>query len=219
MCIRDLASTIRGYCRDRALGHIDTSYSSLHRTAQGCYGDSLDYVPSGYTALTAMLRHLRPKETDVFVDLGCGKGRVLFAVAEHRLRKVIGVELDDALVSIARSNVAKFSKATGCRTPIDVRHLDVTEFDPKEGTIFYMFNPFEYKTMLHVINNIRASLAAHPREVRILYSNPKQAMVLDMQDWLTREGELEKSGIYIWRNTVHLQPCSSGKLTAVSEQI
>src|SRR5215470_9518419 len=70
--IRDIASTVRGRLRDKALGNIDTSLPFPESPPKGLYGDSTEYVPSGYTALTAILRHFPFKEEDVFVDLGCG---------------------------------------------------------------------------------------------------------------------------------------------------
>ncbi len=58
MCVRDVASTLKGYYRDKTLGHIDTGYSYSDSFTEGKYEDSLEYVASGYTAITAMLRHL-----------------------------------------------------------------------------------------------------------------------------------------------------------------
>ena len=199
-CIRDLASTLKSYYRDRAFGNIDTSYSHSDGFTQNRYGDSLEYVPSGYTAITAMLRHIRFSKDDVFVDFGCGKGRVIFAIATQRLRKVIGIEVDKTLADIARANLTNLIKVNVTRTPAEVLHSDATTFDPRDGTIFFMFNPFERKTLEGVLNNIKTSLISHPRDIRILYNNPKHGVVLDMQDWLVAEGEIDNSLVYVWRN-------------------
>ena len=199
-CIKDLASTLKGYYLDKRVGNIDTGYSYSDSFTQGKYEDSLEYVPSGYTAITAMLRHLPLTEDDVFVDFGCGKGRVIFAIATQRLRKVIGIEVDKTLADIARANLTNLIKVNVTRTPTEVLHSDATTFDPKDGTIFFMFNPFERKTLEDVLNNIKTSLISHPRDIRILYNNPKHGVVLDMQDWLVAEGEIDNSLVYVWRN-------------------
>src|SRR5262249_19045498 len=144
--------------------------------------DSLDYFPSGYKAISAVLRHVPFKEEDVFVDLGCGKGRILFEVAGRRLKKIVGVELSEPLCEVARSNLHRFLKAGGGRTPIDIQSCNVTAFDPSEGTIFYMFNPFGLETMKSLLSNIRMSLLSHPREIRIVYNNPVHASYLDTQN-------------------------------------
>jgi SAM-dependent methyltransferase len=218
-CVQDLASTLKGYYRDKTLGHIDTSYSYSDSFTQNSHKDALEYVPTGYTALSAMLRAIPMRRDDVFVDFGCGKGRVLFEVASRRLRKVVGIELDKTLVDIACANLVKFRKRKLCNTPVEILHLDATTFDPKEGTIFYMFNPFEYKTAQHVLNNIRTSLIAHPREIRILYNNPKHRVVLDMQDWLVAEGEIDNSRVHVWRNRLVFQIHSPVETESVLEQL
>ena len=218
-CIKDVASTLKGYYLDKRLGNIDTGYSYSDSFTQGRYEDSLEYVPSGYTAITAMLRHLPLTEDDVFVDFGCGKGRVIFAVAMHRLKKVIGIEVDKTLIDITRTNLTNINKVNINSTSIEVLHFDATAFDPKEGTIFYMFNPFEYKTMQHVLNNIKTSLITHPRDIRILYNNPKYGVVLDMQDWLVAEGEIDNSRVYVWRNRLVLQTHSTVGTESVREEL
>jgi predicted RNA methylase len=218
-CIQDLASTLKGYYCDKTLGNVDTSYSYSDSFTQGKYGDSVEYIPSGYTAITAILRHLRLTEDDVFVDFGCGKGRVIFAVATHRLKKVIGIEVDKTLVDIARANLAKITKLNLNSTLIEILHLDATTFDPKEGTIFFMFNPFEHKTMQHVLSNIKTSLITYPRDIRILYNNPKYGVVLDMQDWLVAEGEIDNSRVYVWRNRLVLQTHSTAGTEIVREEL
>ena len=218
-CTQDLASTLKGYYRDRALGNIDTSYSHSDGFTQNRYGDSNEYVPSGYTAITAMLRHIRFSKDDVFVDFGCGKGRVIFAIATRRLKKVVGIELDETLVDIARANLVKFRKLKVSNSPIELLHLDVTTFDPKEGTIFFMNNPFGHETTQHVLNQIKTSLVTHPRDIRILYCNPKHRVVLDMQDWLVAEGEIENSRVYVWRNRLVLQTHSTAGTERVQEEL
>jgi len=218
-CIRDLASTLKGYYRDRAFGNIDTSYSHSDGFTQNRYGDSIEYLPSGYTAITAMLRHIRFSKDDVFVDLGCGKGRVIFAVATRRLKKVVGIELDKTLVDIARANLVKFRKSKVSHSPIEILHLDVTAFDPKEGTIFFMFNPFGHETTQHVLNRIKTGLVTHPRDIRILYSNPKHRVVLDMQDWLVAEGEIGNSRLHVWRNRLVPQNHSIAETESVLKEL
>jgi tRNA G46 methylase TrmB len=150
-CFQELASTLKGYYLDKKLGDIDTSYSFSDSFTQGNFGDSLEYVPSGYSTIETMLRHLRLREDDVFVDFGCGKGRVIFAAATHPLRKVIGIEVDKTIVDVARANLAKITSLNPNIALVEILHLDATVFDPKMGTIFFMFNPFEYKTMQQVL--------------------------------------------------------------------
>ena len=102
---------------------------------------------------------------DVFVDLGSGKGRVLLSVATKNLKKVIGIEIRKDMFDIAMENLEK-SKMKN--TPVEIVNADVATFDMKEGTIFFMFNPFGINTQKRVLENIRSSLVVNPRQVRII---------------------------------------------------
>jgi cyclopropane fatty-acyl-phospholipid synthase-like methyltransferase len=57
------------------------------------YEDALCYQPTRQHHLQEIADYLQPSPRDVFVDLGCGKGRMICFMARYRLRKIIGVEL------------------------------------------------------------------------------------------------------------------------------
>jgi len=97
--------------------------------------DSAGYQPTYCHILPLLLRYVGPDDT--FVDVGCGKGRVLWFIAtRRRLRKAIGIEIEPELAQLAREGVKK----TRLRTPvIRGRCLQV---DPSEGTVYYLYNPF-----------------------------------------------------------------------------
>ncbi len=56
--------------------------------------DSVHYATFSYHTIFHILNHLKFNKSDIFIDLGCGKGRVLCCAAQFKLGKVIGVELD-----------------------------------------------------------------------------------------------------------------------------
>jgi len=197
LCIRDILSTVKGYYCDKRLGGIDTSYSFNDSFTQGLHEDSLVYSPTGYGTIQKVIDYLKLNKDDVFIDFGCGKGRVIFAVGTQRLKKVIGVELDKRLTDIAKANLSKLKFNN---TPIEILNINAIDFDPKEGTIFFMFNPFEYKTMEDVLNNIKNSLISHHRKIRIVYHNPRFKSILDRKDWLVAGGEIGNTGILVWHN-------------------
>jgi len=176
-----MSSTIKQWYYDKKLG-IDTSIDSdSHIITQGIYGDSVKYEPTAYDTIQKVIDYLRLNKDDVFVDFGCGKGRVIFSIATQKIKKVIGIELDEKLVTIAKANLRNLKLQN---TPIEILNIDATNFDPKEGTIFFMFHPFGEKTLKIAINNIKNSLNAYPRKIRIVYNNPDCSSILDTQDWL-----------------------------------
>jgi tRNA A58 N-methylase Trm61 len=166
--------------------------------------DAKDSVPTVYSVLGHVLRSIRPD--DVFVDLGCGSGRVVCYVAgKMRLKKVIGVELMPKMVECAKQNVANAKLLT----PVDIVQGNAANANLGEGTAYYLYNPFGEETLRQVLANIHRSLAASPRTVRVLYYNPIFEEVLDACDWLTAEQTIKprfsrsiKPFLRIWRSTV-----------------
>jgi len=177
---------------------IKTSRVYLLRKKTSLFRNGQDYQPTPYKKLEKAIEYLRLSSDDVCVDLGCGKGRVVFCLASYNVKKVIGLELVEHLVKIAKKNLnnLKIKK----RAPIEIFHADSVNFNFEECTIFFLFNPFGYKTLAHVIENIKKTLASNPRKIRIIYYNPVHRQLLDKEDWLILEGQINKTNIFIWHN-------------------
>lgn len=177
---------------------IETSTIYLLKDNLSQYRDGEDYQPTPYKKLEKVVEYLKPSRNDVCADLGCGKGRVVFFFASQKVKKVIGVELVESLISIAKKNLNNLQIKD--RAPVEIFHADVTDFNFDECTIFFLFNPFGYKTLEKVIQNIKKTLVYNPRKIRILYYNPAHRKVLDNEDWLILEGQVDKTNIFVWHN-------------------
>ena len=155
------------------------------------------YQPTYYGRLERMLRFLIPTEEDVFVDLGCGKGRAVFLAAMQPFKKVIGIEINKKLYDVALKNAGTVRSR---RAPLQFIYADAADFDPKEGTIFFMFNPFGASVLKRVLSNIKISLVSHPRKIRIVYYAPQCRALLDEQDWLLAAGNIENEVCPVWES-------------------
>lgn len=143
-----------------------------------------NYIPSGWATLKHLtsIRPLRPD--DVFLDIGSGKGRVVFLAATHPVKRVIGVELSAALHEIARQNLSRVRKWLACKD-IEFACSDATTFEiPDDVTIVYFFNPFVGPPFMKVIDNIGESLRRRPRKVHIFYTNPVMHDEVLLRKWL-----------------------------------
>jgi len=160
------------------------------------YGDEKRYQATNYDRIIKIINYLKLKENDVFVDLGCGKGRVILLASTKKIKKVIGIELRKSMVDIARKNINNFKFK---KTPIEIFHCDAANYNFKEETVFFMFHPFEWKTLKIVLNNIKKSLIENPRKIHIVYHSPANYVLLDMTDWLTRETTINKCTL-VWKN-------------------
>lgn len=113
-----------------------------------------------------------PKET-TFVDIGSGKGRVLLIASQYGFRRVRGIEFSGALCQLARANAAIFSDRTRQQGVIEVIESDATQyrFRPEE-CVFFMYNPFDARTLTTVLESLRKSLELDPRKVWLIYNIP-----------------------------------------------
>jgi SAM-dependent methyltransferase len=145
----------------------------------GLAGDRrVDYEPSPWLALRRVLPKREVGTQDVFIDFGCGKGRVVLQAAMYPFRKVIGVELSPQLCKIARDNIERSRAKFVCRD-VEVVCKDVLDYDiPDELTVAYFYNPFEGPLFEAVVEKLVDSLRRKPRALRIVYMNPVEESTL-----------------------------------------
>lgn len=137
-----------------------------------------DYYPTPWLALKRVLSDHEVTDRDVFIDFGCGKGRVLFQAAMYRFRRVIGVEISADLAKVARSNIERSSAKLRCRD-VEVVNKDVLDYEvPDDVTIVYFFNPFNGEIFSAVLDKLLASLRRRPRELTIIYKHPAEEQTL-----------------------------------------
>ncbi len=183
-------------CCDRALG-ISTVGGSEAVGLIGAEADGIKYLGQDYASLDIMIEHLKLNAHDVFLDLGCGKGRVICRVGQEVIKKAIGVELRHDLVEIAKKNALLLK---GRQSEVEVVRGDACEYDFKEVTVVFMYEPFGWRTLRRVLAGIEDSLTTNPRSVRVLFSRTERfGVVLDMCDWLIPVGQIGQSGIWEWR--------------------
>ena len=143
--------------------------------------DGTRHESLAYKTYFRALKNLSLGRTDVLVDLGCGKGRVLCAAGTQRLKEVIGVEVNPELFRIAEMNAARMRFRV---SPIRVICQPAEQFQFRDVTVLVMFNPFGAETMRQVMSALHDSLNDQPRRIRIAYCNPLHDSVLGAQPWL-----------------------------------
>jgi hypothetical protein len=130
------------------------------------------YVPSGWLDLRRALPKQAVQPTDVFVDFGSGKGRVVYQAAKYPFARVVGVEISTKLNELARQNIERNLHKLVCRN-IELVNADAADFEiPDDMSVAYFFIPFSGETFETVLGNIIRSLDRNPRRLRIIYSIP-----------------------------------------------
>jgi SAM-dependent methyltransferase len=131
-----------------------------------------------------------------FVDLGCGKGRMLIVAAELGFKSCVGVEFADELAAAAARNVA----ASGFKT-IRIVHGDAGNHAFNDDPfVLYMFNPFSRQVMERVRDNL---LKLQGANYCIVYKNARWRHLFDQMTTLRYLGspptqKAGVSGVHIW---------------------
>ena len=150
---------------------LDTSGPA--REPEHDHPDRLHYVPSPWHVLPRALRYLGVSDRDVFVEFGCGKGRVVHQAARWPFRRVVGVEISPVLAEAARSGLAARRHQHRCRD-VEIVVADVTAFRvPDDLTIGYFYHPFRGETFESVLRGIVESIDRNPRRVRLIFVLPE----------------------------------------------
>jgi predicted RNA methylase len=140
----------------------------------------IHYQPSPWLTLPRAIRRSEVSREDVFIDFGCGMGRmVLEAAILYPFDRVVGVELSEELTRIARANLDRNRRRLAARE-VEVIASDVLDYQvPDDVTVAFFYNPFLGPIFEHVIRQLLASVDRAPRRVRIIYRNPvEEAMLL-----------------------------------------
>ena len=104
---------------------------------------------------------------DAILDVGCGKGRMLWFFSQYPFRLVDGIEYDPEIAAIARSNLEKL----GLKSRVFL--MDVCDFTQwKDYNWFYFYNPFPQRVMDICLQKLAGSLRTDPRTLHIIYVNP-----------------------------------------------
>jgi predicted RNA methylase len=161
---------------------IDRRFDERHRVDTGALAlgsadpwEAGDYVPTPSRVFRRLMRTL-PLEYSAytFVDLGCGKGRMLLLAAEFGFRRVTGVECDSALYETAVRNLTQARACKRLGTRVHVHHGDVAHYPIPDGPcLFYLYNPFGPAALKQVLDNVEAAYRASPRDMVFVYANPK----------------------------------------------
>lgn len=130
--------------------------------------DGNSHQHSGGPKLTKVLRSMHIPKGSVALDLGVGMGIAALTLSHH-FSVVIGVDLSPELIAIAKRNIAKMQVSN-----IELHCADARTFTEgvERVTHIYMFNPFPETVMSRVVENIKQSLARHPRRLIIIYKFP-----------------------------------------------
>lgn len=168
---------------DRALG-IDTGGEIVGRRLMMTPGEAA--VAKGYAGTPPEIaERLIEAVADrargfTFVDFGAGKGRVLLIAARYKFERVVGVELSEPLIRIARANVAAYARSRPELCPIELAHADAADYAlPPGPCVLFFYDPFQADLMERIGRRVRESFLANSRKIFVIYYFPAFAQFFE----------------------------------------
>lgn len=119
----------------------------------------------------------------MFIDFGSGKGRAILLATEFPFKRIVGVEFSEKLHEIAQENIQRFrSDISKCKNVKSI-FMDALQYPiPDDYLVCYFGDPFDEPLMAQMLAHIRESLLQKPREVFIVYYNPRSGHLFDQAD-------------------------------------
>ena len=154
--------------------------AALRDVTSGNRARGIRYEPTRARPLQRLLSAAGIPARGTFVDIGCGKGRVLMVAALHGFANVTGVDYSPSLCDTARRNLDALRATRGLRFDAAIHAIDAVDyaFQP-DDTVLFLFNPFDETVLRAVLENLRISLATHPRALWLVYHNPVWRSAID----------------------------------------
>ena len=173
---------------------IETSQKVLRLRLSS--GDrAADEANNGYAgSQPSIVRHalaiLPPLDDDAhFIDLGCGKGRVLAIATEFAFRSVVGIELSPPLHRAARRNAGRVAARHPDRTRIEVIRGDATRpaLPPTGDVVLFLYNSFRGPLVATLVDHLKTATRQRTGgRVFLIYYNPTNAALFDASDAFVR---------------------------------
>jgi SAM-dependent methyltransferase len=162
------------YADGLSTGHEHDIHSSgYYATAPSLFRGAIEHW-------TATLHASPFRLTDyTFVDIGCGKGRVVMLASEYAFREVVGVELNPHLASTARHNLNRWMRRRRACRNVRIAHGDALSFPLPDGpVVLFFFNSFEEEMVRLWLDRLVEIAAARPAPIDLIYLHPEHHEVL-----------------------------------------
>ena len=184
---REIGKSLEDLLGDRFESTVGVDFDAVLENREiGTGSESQRYQATNRNAFLTLLEALRPTADDVFVDVGSGKGKMIYYAAQLGFEKCVGIELAASLLLLAERNLRRL----GLTADVELLQRDASKIPAAElanGTVFYLYNPFFEETLSKFLAIVAESHALRRRPIKVVYCNARYAT------------PFEQNGFTLWR--------------------
>lgn len=132
------------------------------------------YMPVNYYVLEHLMQEIvKYGGNKTFLDIGCGKGRVMIVAADYGFEQITGIDFSKKFCEETDTTIHLYSQKNPA-VHFTIINCDALGFEiPKEITTIFLFNPFDEVIMSSVVSHIIRSQQHDPRTIWVMYANPQ----------------------------------------------
>jgi hypothetical protein len=154
----------------------------------------LHYTPTPYREIFRALKLVGVQHSDVFMDLGSGLGRAVFAASWMGVRRSVGIEVVQPLCDKANENLSR-SRLTD--RDIEFICANALDCQTSDTTVLFIFHSFGEPTLRRVLSKLEAERTpGRSAPLRIIYRNPVYDSVLQQTKWLRCIGRVADAAVW-----------------------
>jgi hypothetical protein len=152
---------------ERPLGEVGVPQADVAR-GNGVYRPLTEKL---FRASIASIGIIASKFT--FVDVGSGKGKVLFMAADYPFKRIVGIEYAHGLHEVAVRNVATYRSERQRCSIIEPVHADALQYELPDGPlVLFIFNALAKEIMRELLVQLDERAASQvDRPLILIYTN------------------------------------------------
>lgn len=180
-CLREIVSDLWFDLRNGTRTFLPQELD-LTQAPERVRADAVQYQAAS-SRLVRRLLNLVPRESRgaLFVDMGCGKGRVLLLAAQSGFRTLIGLEMEPGLAAACEQNLSRSGiRLRGVDSRCEICDAAMFEF-PKGPIVAFLYNPFRGETLRRVVANLGRRARVDPETVWVIYVNPCELIAFESE--------------------------------------
>lgn len=160
---------------EKKYGIQTTGIDDLTKSMDACEREHASiYQPVNFYTAERLFQNIDAADLQSgFLDMGCGKGRVVAMAAAYGFKEIIGVDFSAQLchdaLQLGQNIEAKYSGINITIECEDARDYII----PDNVSVIFLFNPFDDLIMQDFLKQVAGTLVKNPRKIKILYANPQ----------------------------------------------